>query len=180
MLARLYDDEGYPNASVSPWVALVEARRGEFAEARAHVTLAHAWQGRGPQNRGLALEATCDVVAAQGAWDDVPDLLAEARAHARECGLVALLCYADRLEGRAALAGGDATSAIGALERARRGFAELEARWEEACTALALAEALSAAGRREEARACLPRAVEVFERVGSRRELAVARELATG
>ncbi|TML64185.1 MAG: hypothetical protein E6G17_03320 [Actinobacteria bacterium] len=180
MLARLYDDEGYPNASVSPWVALVEARRGEFVEARAHVTLAHAWQGRGPQNRGLALEAACDIVAAQGAWDDTPDLLAEARAHAAESELVALPCYADRLEGRAALASGDAVSAVGALERARDGFAGLEARWEEACTVLALAEALSAAGRRDEASACLPRAVELFERVGSRRELAAARELATG
>src|SRR5205085_6953761 len=31
MLAHLYDDEGYQNASVAPWVALVVARRGEFA-----------------------------------------------------------------------------------------------------------------------------------------------------
>jgi hypothetical protein len=84
---------------------------------------------------------------------------------------------ADRLEGRAALAAGDADRAVELLARARDGLAGLGARWEAACTELPLAESLLQAGRRGEAAELLPAALALFDQLGSVLELARTREL---
>jgi class 3 adenylate cyclase len=156
--------------------ALVLARRGNFADARAQLerpdVTAVKW------GRGWVLEARCDILAEEGAWDDVPQLVAEARGHAEEAGLEALYTYADRLEGGRAIAEGDLDRAIPLLTGARDGFVRLEARWEEARARLALAEALSVTRDLEGARKELSVASAVFEELSSGRELAAARVLA--
>jgi hypothetical protein len=89
-----------------------------------------------------------------------------ARDEAEVGELLALPLVADRLEGRAAAAGGDFASAAKLLGRSAEGFEALEAPWEEAWSRLLLAEALLGGDRtaaERELRAALP----VFERLGS-------------
>jgi len=112
-----------------------------------------------------------------GRWDEVPAFLTGSRAFAERAGLRALPVHLDRLEGRAALAAGDTSRAVGTLAAASTAFEGLGARWEKACTDLSLAEALIAADRRGEARERLHRASEVFEDLRSIREIQRSREL---
>ena len=116
------------------------------------------------------LEALCDVVAWGERWERAPDVLAQARAWTDEARLIALRFYADRLDGRAALASGDTARAAEMLTRARNGFASLGARWEEAVTGLFLGEAT---GDRDQ----IERSLDVFDELGSIREIERARRL---
>ena len=98
----------------------------------------------------------------------------------QEAELLALPLFADRLQGRAALASGDPAGAIEPLTRARDGFASLGARWEAAVSALSLGEAFVAAGDPERARPELASALTVFDELGSVREIARARSALNG
>jgi hypothetical protein len=152
-------------------------RRGEFGEARELLDTNDA----SPLgvNIGLGLDARCILVATEGAWEEAGEVLERTRAHAEEAGLLALPLMADRLEGRAALAAGDADRAVDLLGRARDGLAELGAGWEVACTDLSLAEALLQMERREETATLLSAALAVFDRLRSVQELERTRELLT-
>jgi tetratricopeptide (TPR) repeat protein len=158
-----------------PWIAWALTRRGQFEQARARLwrPLLETWKAALP----VIMEARCDALGDMEEWDDVPAFLEEARAYAKEAGLVALPFFADRLEGRWAVAHREWDNAVACLARAAGGFASLEARWEEACTRLPLAEALLGAHRPDEARGALDSAHSVFERLTSVRELAREREL---
>jgi hypothetical protein len=164
-----------PTVRVVPWFARVRAHRGwesalELIEES--VSLRASKMGRGP-----TLEAHCDVVADLGRWDLADEVAAEARAFAERALLEALPLHADRLEGRAALARGDAPSAVEALARARDGFAALQAVWEEAVAELWLAEAHVARDDVADARRAAEAAADVFDRVRSVRESEQARSL---
>ncbi len=87
---------------------------------------------------------------------------------------LALPLFADRLEGRAAGAGGDVTAAAELLGRSAEGFAALEAPWEEAWSRLLLAEILARSDPQVAERE-LRGALAVFERLGSVREAERAR-----
>jgi class 3 adenylate cyclase/tetratricopeptide (TPR) repeat protein len=164
---RSVEDVQQTRSAIGPgWVALTLARRGDFDEARAWLERLR-WR----EGTGLKLEALCDLVAEEERWDEAPQVVQEAREHAAWAGLLALPCFADRLEGRAALASGDPEGAIRALERACDGFSRLEARWERACAELSLAEAQLVAGREPQARRRLESALVVFEGLSSQREL---------
>ena len=130
-----------------------------------------------PTFRSRLLEGECDVVAITGAWERAPDAIAKARAEAERAELVALPLFADRLEGRAALASGDAAGAIDPLTRARDGFKSLGARWDKAASSLSLGEALLATGARDAGLLELQAALDVFDELGSVREIARARTL---
>jgi class 3 adenylate cyclase len=170
---RSVEDVQKTRSAIGPgWAALTVARRGDFTEARQWLA-ALRWR----EGLGLKLEALCDLVAEEGSWADAPRIAAEALEHAEWAGLLALPCYARRLQGRAALATGDLEQAISSLTVASEGFGRLEARWEQACADLSLAEALLACGREEEASARLRRAAAVFDEVSSLRELERAQEL---
>jgi class 3 adenylate cyclase len=166
--------EDRPSPGWLAWHALLLARRGQFEEARTQLDRPEEGMRWG---RGLILEARCDVAADQGAWDQVPALLGEARHHAAEARLLALPRYADRLEGRWAMARGDAEAAAALLSASAEGFASLGAEWETARTRLWLGEALAVAGRADEARRSIDAAQPTFERTGSLRELEQARAL---
>jgi class 3 adenylate cyclase len=148
------------------WVARLYARRGAFGEARRWLDGMTLLETAAP-----AAECRCDVVALEGAWAEAPDAVAQAREVATQAGSVALPSYADRLEGRAALAAGDADLAIERLTSAREGFGRIEAAWERACTELPLAEALVAAGRAGDAGSVLDAAAPDLERAGALIEL---------
>jgi class 3 adenylate cyclase len=155
--------------SHAPPLALALARRGRFDEAIAVVPLTP----RSP-SAGVTLEVLCEIAAARERWDEAAPLVAAAREEAEVGELLSLSLVADRLEGRAAAASGDAAKAAELLGRSADGFAALEAPWEEAWSRLLLAEVLvrpdpQAAER--ELRAALP----VFERLGSVREAERAR-----
>lgn len=174
--------EAWPREGVTPpiWpvapAALVLARRGDFESAGRmldRMTVSDAYRGR-------ELEARCTLVQEAAAWDQAEALASRARDHAVAARLLALPLHADRLEGRARLAGGDAEGALGPLQRAAAGFAELDAGWQVALTELALGEALGVLGREGEAAPVLARAAATFERLGVPRELARARSYARG
>jgi hypothetical protein len=126
------------------------------------------------------LQTKSHIIAEAGWWEQAPALVEHMRAHAREAGLVALPFFADRLEGQAALAGGDNTKAVELLARSRDGLAGLGAQWEAARVDLSLAEAETATGDRDGATMRLRTAFDVFDRLGSLRERDRARELLDG
>jgi hypothetical protein len=79
--------------------------------------------------------------------------------------------HVSRAQGRLAMARGDTTAAVDALERARLAFDAVGARYEVAVTDLALAEALSRAGRSRDAIAAVESATPVVTGLRSRREI---------
>jgi len=166
--------EDRPSPGWLAWYALLLARRGRFDEARVQLDRPEEGMRWG---RGLILEARCDVLAEQEAWEEVPPLLVEARQHAGEARLLALPHYADRLEGRWALAHGDSDRAAALLATAGDGLASVEAEWEAARTRLMLGEALLAGGRADEARASLAAALPTLEGTRSMREIERAHSL---
>ena len=86
--------------------------------------------------------------------------------------------HADRLEGRARLAAGDADGALVPLERARPGFARSAPRWEVALTELALRRgARRARPPRRRGRDTRAGAAAAFARLRVPRELERARAL---
>ena len=169
-----WDETG---SQIRPWplmgIAAALARRGAFA--RAHELLARIVHDI---YLPRALEARCTLIAEEGAWDGAAAVIDRARRLAEAGRLLALPLHADRLEGRARLAGGDAEGAVESLERALAGFEELSAGWEAALTELSLGEAYVELGRGEDAARVLARAAAVFERLRVPRELERARSLA--
>jgi hypothetical protein len=154
--------------------AVALARRGEFASARQ--LLAQL-----PQIVGVykprELETRCTLIAEEGTWDEAPAVIADARRHAEAAQLLALPLHADRLEGRALLAAGDAEGALAPLERAASGFASLGAAWEVALTDLSRGEALAALGRDCDAAEALSQAAATFARLRVPREVDRTRAL---
>jgi tetratricopeptide (TPR) repeat protein len=112
---------------------------------------------------GDALEAESELVATAGAWDRVTDLVAEMRRHAEVGDAPSVAVFAERVEGRAAIAAGDGDDATRSLERAITGFETLGVPWERALTELDLARVTSAAGRTAESKALVARAAATFE-----------------
>jgi hypothetical protein len=166
--------EERPSQGWAVWRALLLSRRGEHAAARA--LLARPEEGF-QWGFGYRLEALCDVIAEQGAWDEAAATVEEARRHAEEAGLLALPHYADRLDGMAALARDEAAAAVELLMRASAGFTERGAAWEAARTDVRLGEALAAAGDADGASAKARAALSVLEPIRSIREAAAARRL---
>ena len=169
-------EEERPSAGLAVWKSLFLARRGAFDEARVALDLPHTlWHGYA---RGIVLEARCEIVAQQEAWDEVPGVVDASRAHALEAELLALSCFADRLEGLSARAADEPQEAERLLARALEGFTRLDAGWESACTALALAEVLADGGHEDRAPELLAGARPVLERLRSVRESSRAEDLA--
>jgi class 3 adenylate cyclase len=162
-----------PRRWSTPLAAVTLARQGKYAAAR--VLLDRLLEGG--LYRARELEARCTLVAEEGAWDEAASVVARARRHADVARLLALPFHADRLEGRALLASGDADAALGPLARAHSGFTGLEAAWEIALTELSLGEALTALGRDEDTAHTVARAAAQFARLGVPRELERARAL---
>ncbi|HET6770327.1 MAG TPA: adenylate/guanylate cyclase domain-containing protein [Actinomycetota bacterium] len=166
-----------------PWLNLLEAevltRRGAYDEALA--LLDHPYLGkifRGDLYE--ALQVRSRILAESESWDRAGELIQEMRAHAEEGELLALPFFADRLEGQAALAAGDASKAVDLLTRSRDGLAGLDAKWEAARVDLWLAEAEATTGQRESATVRLRSALDLFDKLGSLRERERARELLDG
>ena len=131
------------------WIVETLIRRGRFAEARER--LAEADPARDVQNRDLTFEAWAALIAAEGSWDEAPGIVAAAREWAERTKLWALPAFADRLEGLASIAAGDTEIGLDLLRRARATHLSLEAAWDRARTEIVLADALVAAGRKDEA-----------------------------
>jgi class 3 adenylate cyclase len=155
----------------APPFALALARRGRFEEALAQIPLVPD-----SGSAGVTLEALCEIAAMRERWDEAAGLVAAARKEAEVGEQLSLLLFADRLEGRAAAAGGDVPRAVDLLGRSAEGFAQLEARWEEAWSRLLLAEGLLAGDPRRAERE-LAFALRVFVQLGSVREAEQARAL---
>ena len=118
-----------PRLWANPLAAIAVARRGDFA--RAHAYLAQL-VGKHGIYLARELEARCTLIAEEGDWSEAAALITRARRHADVARLLALAVHADRLEGRALLASGNAEAACVCLERAVAGFHELGAAWERA------------------------------------------------
>jgi tetratricopeptide (TPR) repeat protein len=146
--------------------------RGDLAQAKG-ISRPHNWA----VHAGDAMEAEAERLAAAAEWDEAPDLVTEMREHAGMADAPAVVAFADRLEGRAAFAGGDVEPALRSLERAAAGFETLGAPWERALTELDLARVASSAGRSEETRAWAARAAATFEELRDTEGVAASRAL---
>jgi len=123
------------------------------------------------------LEAWCEVISEGAAWDEAAEVAERARRHAARAGEPPLALYAMRLEGRAAAARDDPARAGELLSSAADGFTELEAIWEAAVTGLDVAHLLVTSGENDRARSVAEESASVFEKLGSVRELSLARDL---
>ena len=164
---------GLPNmgARLYPGLLRLLVRRGDL-EAAKHIRKPDGWA----VHRGDALEAESEWLAARGAWPEAAAFATEMRAQAEENGTVIVSMFADRLEGRAALAADDAGRAEELFTRAAAGFDELGAVWERALTEADVAAALSALDRPDDARATRARARATFEELGAVTDLRALEE----
>jgi class 3 adenylate cyclase/tetratricopeptide (TPR) repeat protein len=145
-----------------PWLVLLLVERGDLAPAKDLLeTLPPAWRVHTTE----VLEARCEFVAVAAAWDQVPALAEEARAYSAASDALPPSVYADRLEGRAALAAHDPEAAFTTLTRAVEGFDRLRTPYDAALSSVDLAKTLIALGRRGEAAVALDRAAATFEQL---------------
>jgi class 3 adenylate cyclase len=158
-----------------PWISKLLIARGDLDQAHRFLSFP---PDRWRVHAGMFIEARLELVAAIHDWESVASVSAEARTHAAEAGLVALPLFADRLEGLAATAEGDAGRAAELLGRARDGLAGLDAVFDVALTEVDLAAALAHTGQNAEARTTLDAAIATFERLGASGLAASAREAA--
>jgi tetratricopeptide (TPR) repeat protein len=126
---------------------------------------------------GDALEAEAERLAATKEWGGATDLVTEMRRHAEAADAPSVAAFADRLEGRAALASSDLVGAQRSLERAATGFETLGVPWERALTELDRARVSSSVGKSEETKAWAARAAETFEALRDMEGAAAARAL---
>jgi hypothetical protein len=173
VIAEWNADGEWPRQWATPLAAATLARRGDFDAAR--TLLAPLRENALFADREI--EARCTLIAEAESWDEAGAVVAEARRYAESAQVIAVRFHADRLEGRAALAAGDAESARISLERAAAGFSGIAAAWEAALSELALGEALTALGREGDAARTLEGAAAVFRRLAVPRELARAEAL---
>jgi len=156
------------------WHSLLLFHRGEPEAALAVI-----------KNSGLELDGMlrpflgptlAKILAQVGAWDEVPAFLQESRAYVERANDLVLPGHLDQLEGRMQLAQGNASEAVLTLQRAATALERLATPWEHACNALWLAEALRRTDHDAQAVGQASSALEVFERMGSIREIAQARD----
>ena len=173
--AAVTDRDSTPLGRWAQFLAPLVARLGHLDEAQRMLS-GTTWR-RGAR-LGLLLQAECEIAADSPEWPAVGELVELARAEAERGGLEALRHTADRLAGMAALRDGDTEAAIELLQRAREGYAELEAHWDLARVDLALANVLSDSGRGEQSLECLRPAIAFFAEVGAAKEHEAALRLA--
>jgi tetratricopeptide (TPR) repeat protein len=149
--------------------------RGEIGRARA-LPLAQSWQ----VHANDVYEAHAELLAAAEAWDEAPAHVQVMREHAAAAETAALVPFADRLEGRAALAAGDPGAAAELLRRSADRFGELEAPWERALSLTDLARASVATGDRLAAFSEIDEAIATFAEFRSERDLERARAVRGG
>jgi class 3 adenylate cyclase/tetratricopeptide (TPR) repeat protein len=171
----LEEAEDRLDAVLTLWQARLLARRGRSDEARALLERPGLAEDRRGQDE--ILEAWCEVISEGAAWDEAAEVAERARRHAARAGEPPLALYAMRLEGRAAAARDDPARAGELLSSAADGFTELEAIWEAAVTGLDVAHLLVTAGENDRARSVAEESASVFEKLGSVRELSLARDL---
>jgi hypothetical protein len=145
-----------------PWLAMHSVAREDFAMAHELLDdLPAGWRIHG----GEVLEARCELVRAEAAWETAPSVLAESRAFAESGGLPVLGFFADRLEGHTLLETGDPAQALEMLLKARDGFAEHDASYERARTDRVFADAFRILDRPDEAAATSDEAQREFDRL---------------
>ncbi len=146
-----------------PWLGMLFVERHDFAKAHGFLDdLPAGWRIHG----GEVLEARCELVRAEEAWETAPSVLTDSRAFAERGGLPVLRLFADRLEGHTLLAHGDPAHGLELLLRARDGFATHAASYERARTEVVLGDAFRALERPDEARVVADEAQREFERLG--------------
>ena len=166
-------DTGVSSARL--WIVGILVRRGRFDLARERLAVADPSRDR--QNLDHTHEAWAELLAAEGAWDEAPRIMAESREWAAHGGLLALPAFADRLEGRMLVATGDPERGVVLLRAARDTLAGLEAAWDRALTELDLADALLVLGRGAEATEAAAAALATIDPLDAPQELERARQL---
>ena len=179
VLLRWAGDLGthHGQGAVRAWLAWLHLLDGDVAQAE---TFLDATLAPSRLHRPHVELVRIELLAVAERWHEVPAYLEQARAYAAEAGLLALGLHLDRLEGRAAAAGGGLDIARRLLGGAIEGFDALETAWQAARARLELAEILAAAERPGEARTALAGATDVFAAIRSVEELRRARALLDG
>ncbi|MDP9184931.1 MAG: hypothetical protein M3O29_04590, partial [Actinomycetota bacterium] len=157
-----------------PWLLRLHLMRGDLGAA-ATLERPPVWR----VHAGDAYESESELVHALDEHHRAKALLEEMRHHADETAALSVGSFADRLDGRLALADGDHARAIDRLAAATDSFETLGVPWERAITMLDLGKAQLGERRFDEARASFQGARDTFERLGAVRDLAAADELLT-
>jgi class 3 adenylate cyclase len=152
------------------------AAEGRFEEAQELIEDAR----RAGEGRSLAMMTEAVLLGELGRWHEARALAAGIRERAARIDWRVGPAVADRIEGRAALAAGDAGHAAAMAEAACEGFLAASALWEAAVSDLDRAQALRALGRGDQAEAALDRARPALERAGALRELERLAALGSG
>ncbi|MGE5226548.1 MAG: ATP-binding protein [Planctomycetaceae bacterium] len=158
------------SARLKPWLVRLMVRRGDLDRAAA-LPRSPAWRVHG----GDLHEAESELVAALGDLGRAAALAEEMRREAETNGTRSLVPFADLLDGRMALARGEAAGAVTLLRSAVDGFADLGCPWERALAEVDLARALGAAGRSDEAGSVAGSAFATFDALGATADLATER-----
>ncbi len=157
---------GHPHARWARHTGPIYLRRGDSETASLLIQSDDAQRiGREADRLGVK----CELVVADGAWDQADAVVAEARSTASAYGLSQVLAHADRLEGRVSLVTRDLKGGLALLDSARRRFESLGDRWETARTYLDIAEAGGPVDLEE--------LLRFFETLGAVNELEQARTL---
>jgi tetratricopeptide (TPR) repeat protein len=164
--------ERWTSGRLYPFLLRYIVRTGDLARARSLARPTN-WA----VHKGDALEAESELVAATGAWDGVGARVDDMRAHAEKTDARTVAAFADRLEGRAASAAGDAARAEASLRSAIERFERRETPWERALTEVDLAGVFASDGRDDQAQAIIAPALVTFEGLRAVKDLAVARQV---
>jgi len=155
-----------------PFLLRYALRRGDLVRARS-LERPINWA----VHKGDALEAESELVVASEAWEGVDARVEGMRAHAEKTDAQSVFAFADRLEGRAAAAAGDAARSEASLRSAIDRFDRLGTPWERALTEVELAGVFASGARDDEAQAIIAPALVTFEGLRAVRDLAVARQV---
>jgi DNA-binding CsgD family transcriptional regulator len=168
--AKMYDEVRQAGREPQPGLSLLRLMQGDFAAAAAAIrrTLAETEDSL---QRARLLPAHVEIMIEAGTVDEAHSSCAELQDLGESCDSPALRALAARALGATALADGSATAALPHLRRSHHLWAELNAPYERARTAVLLGLACRAAGDDEAAAHEFEAARTAFDALGAKPDM---------
>ena len=164
------------SSNLSPLLVWTLLLRGETGAARARYDAVFEAEPM-PETLPLLQLAAAELLPAERRWDELVDLAADMRRMGETTAARYLAPAADRAEGRATAAGGDAASGMELLGAAAAGYDAIGMAVDAALARLDAAETVRATGRESDGRQLAEAALGPLRRAGFLREIARAESL---